>query len=50
MIFTCMQGGGYAHHNCFILCTDVTTLHVNDNAMSVDALHILYYLLQLYNI
>ena len=33
---------GYAHRNCFILCTDVTALHANNDAMSVEALHILY--------
>ena len=28
---------------------DATASHVNDNAMSVDALNVLYYLLQIQN-
>ena len=39
---------GYTHHNCLLLCMQITASHVNNDAMSLDALHILYYLLHVY--
>ena len=37
---------GYACHNHWLLCTGVIALHANNDTMSVDTLHILYYFLQ----
>ena len=38
---------GFTHHNCLLLCTGTTISHVNNNVMNLDALYILYLLLQL---